>query len=203
MAEWIKQDHVDQLGEQGREQFDLLLGRVKRMNNLKEGILTYSRVRCSQEKAGEIDPGEILEEVVDSLAPPDFIQVTIEKGFPALVAERTRIFQLFQNLLSNAIKFMDKPAGMIEVGFIQSNGAGEFFVRDNGPGIEERYFEKIFLLFQLLDARDDVERTGVGLSVVQKIVEMYSGSIRVQSRLGEGTTFFFTLPQAGTGGTAK
>ena len=102
---------------------------------------------------------------------------------------------MFQNLLSNAVKYMDKPKGLITIGCVQENGFWKFSVADNGPGIEEKHFEKIFQIFQTLSPRDEVESTGVGLSVVKKIVELYGGKIWVESKPGEGSTFFFTLPK--------
>jgi signal transduction histidine kinase len=103
--------------------------------------------------------------------------------------------QVFQNLLSNAIKYMDKPQGQIVVGCVEEDGFWKFSVSDNGPGIEEAHYERIFQIFQTLAPRDEVESTGVGLSVVKKIVELYGGKIWVESKLGEGCTFFFTLPK--------
>jgi len=92
------------------------------------------------------------------------------------------------------VRYMDKPKGQIRIGCIEQDGFWKFSVADNGPGIEEKYFEKIFRIFQTLSPRDDVESTGVGLSVVKKIVELYGGKIWVESKIGEGSTFFFTLP---------
>jgi len=90
---------------------------------------------------------------------------------------------------------MDKPQGQIRVACIEEDGCWKFSVADNGPGIEEKYFEKIFQMFQTLRPRDEFESTGVGLTVVKKIVEIHGGKIWVESKLGEGSTFFFTLPK--------
>jgi signal transduction histidine kinase len=102
--------------------------------------------------------------------------------------------QVFQNLLSNAIDFMDKPAGRITIGCVRDGPCWHFSVADNGPGIEARHFERIFTLFQTLASRDMMERTGVGLALVKKIVELEGGKIWVESTLGAGTTFHFTIP---------
>ena len=101
--------------------------------------------------------------------------------------------QVFQNLLGNAVKYADKPKVLITV---RCSDEGRFWkveVADNGPGIKQEYFEKIFRIFQTLAPRDRVESTGVGLTVVRKIVEMYGGRIWVESELGKGSSFFFTL----------
>jgi signal transduction histidine kinase len=102
--------------------------------------------------------------------------------------------QVFQNLLSNAIKYMDKPQGWIKIGCVEQDGFWKFSVADNGPGIEEKHFEKIFKIFQALPTSPDFEGTGIGLTVAKKIVELYDGKIWVESKVGEGSTFFFTLP---------
>ena len=116
-------------------------------------------------------------------------------GMPTVAGEPTRIQQLFHNLVSNAVKYMDKPEGEIEVGWADEGSQWRFQVRDNGPGIAERHFERIFQLFQTLAPRDRVESTGVGLALVKKIVEMYQGRVWLESELGKGTTFYFTLPK--------
>ena len=128
------------------------------------------------------------------LAPPPHIHIAVESDLPTLRCEPTRTAQVFQNLLSNAVKYMDKPQGEIRVACKADGDFWQFSIADNGPGIEPAYFEKIFQLFQTLAARDDVEGTGVGLSIIKKIVEMNGGRIWLESEVGTGTTFFFTLP---------
>lgn len=103
--------------------------------------------------------------------------------------------QIIQNLISNAIKYMDKPEGIIEVGCRDAGDFWEFYVKDNGPGIEERHFERIFQIFQTLKARDEFESTGIGLTIVKKIIEQNNGRIWVESEVGKGSTFKFTLPK--------
>jgi signal transduction histidine kinase len=103
--------------------------------------------------------------------------------------------QVFQNLLGNAVKYMDKPNGQIKVGCVEDHSFWKFSVSDNGPGIEEKHFEKIFQIFQTLSPREDSESTGVGLTIIKKIVELYGGKIWVESTVGKGSTFFFTLPK--------
>jgi signal transduction histidine kinase len=129
------------------------------------------------------------------LAAPENITITLENELPTIQCEPTRITQVFQNLISNAVKYMDKSQGQIKVGCVEDNGFWKFSIADNGPGIEEKHFEKIFQLFQTLAPRDNVESTGVGLTVAKKIVELYGGRIWVESKVGEGSTFFFTLPK--------
>lgn len=168
------------------------------MDNLINGILQYSRVGQVKEKMIAVDLDQLVREVIDLLSPPANIVVTIENTLPTVMAEPTRIEQVFQNLLSNAIKYMDKPQGEIRIACSSEGKQWKFLITDNGPGIELRHFERIFQLFQTLVPRDRVEGTGVGLSLVKKIVEMYGGKIWLESKVGEGSTFFFTLPKTVT-----
>ena len=195
LANWISTDYADKLDEDGKEQVSLLVSRVDRMHNLIDGILQYSRVGRVQEEKVQVNLQELVPDIIDMIAPPENIAINIENELPIVTSEKTRITQVFQNLLSNAIKYMDKPQGQITVSCAEEIGLWKFSVADNGPGIEEKHFEKIFQMFQTLSPKDEFESTGVGLTVVQKIVEMYGGRIWVESKLGEGSAFHFTLPQ--------
>ena len=115
------------------------------------------------------------------------------------MGEKIRMRQVFQSLLDNAVKFMDKPQGQIKISCIEEDGFWEFSVADNGQGIEEEYFEKIFKIFQTLSPRDEFEATGIGLAVAKKVVELYGGKIWVESQVGQGSTFFFSLPKQEVG----
>lgn len=198
LANWILTDYTDKFDKEGKEQMNLLLSRVKRMHDLIEGILQYSRAGRTREEKVEVNLNELVPEVIDMIAPPENIEVKIENELPTILCEKIRIQQVFQNLLSNAIKFMDKPKGEINIGCVENNGNWRFSVADNGPGIEEKHFAKIFQIFQTLSPRDQFESTGIGLSVVKKIIEMYGGKVWVESKVNHGSTFFFTLPMEET-----
>ena len=199
LATWILDDCSDKLGEQANEQMNLLLGRVERMHNLIEGVLQYSKAGRTEEQMVQVNLDTFIPEVIDMLVPPENISITIENTMPVIECAETHVMQLFQNLLNNAIKYMDKPKGQIKVGCVEQDGFWEFSIADNGPGIEEKHFEKIFKMFQVLSVNEEVEGTGVGLTVAKKIVELYGGSIWVESKIGKGSTFFFTLPKQETG----
>lgn len=196
LADWLSTDYADRFDAEGKEHMRLLISRVHRMDGLIDGILQYSRVGRLKEESAPVDLDHLVHEVIDLLAPPENIAVTIENSLPTIAGERIRLQQVFQNLLSNAIKYMDKPQGEIRVGCSSGKEEWKFSVSDNGPGIEARHFERIFHLFQTLAPRDRVESTGVGLALVKKIVEMYGGRVWVESAVGKGSTFFFTLPKA-------
>jgi len=195
LAEWISADYCDKLDEDGKEQLSLLLNRTRRMHNLIEGILEYSRIGRLKEKKDEVDLMALVREVITMIDPPENIEIEIVDTLPVIICEKTRIGQVFQNLLSNAMQYMDKPKGKITIQCTKDQKYWKFTVMDNGPGIEKRYFEKIFQIFQTLKPRDEVESTGVGLTIVKKIVEMHGGTIGVESTVGEGSTFFFTIPK--------
>ncbi|MES2016351.1 MAG: ATP-binding protein [Pseudomonadota bacterium] len=195
LADWLATDYAHLFNDEGKEHMRLLLNRVHRMNSLIDGILQYSRVGRVRETRQPVDLNQVLAGVALLLGPPQAIALVIAPGLPTVNAEPTRIEQLFQNLVSNAINYMDKPQGLVEVGFDDGGHEWRFYVRDNGPGIEQRHFERIFQLFQTLATRDRVDSTGVGLALARKIVEMYRGRIWVESVFGAGTTFWFTLPK--------
>jgi len=197
IAEWLCADYGDKLGDDAKEQLDLLQNRVGRMHNLIEGILQYSRAGRIREETVQVDLNALISNVVDGLAVPERIRVVVESELPVVTCERTRILQVFQNLVSNAVKYMDKPVGEIRIGCVEEDEFWRFHVADNGPGIEERHFARIFKLFQTLAPRDEFESTGVGLALVKKIVEMYGGRVWVESQVGSGSTFFFTYPRHG------
>jgi signal transduction histidine kinase len=195
LAKWISTDYADKLDDNGKEQMNLLASRVDRMHNLIDGILQYSRVGRVEEEKVVVNLNELAAEAIDMVAPPENITITIENELPTVECEQTRIMQVFQNLLSNAVKYMDKPKGQIKVNCVEEDGFWKFSIADNGPGIEEKNFERIFKIFQTLTPRDEFESTGIGLTITKKIVELYNGKIWVESKPGHGSTFFFTLPK--------
>lgn len=194
LAQWLSTDYADRFDDEGRNHMALLLSRVKRMDRLIDGILQYSRVGRVKETPSRVDLNTLVDETVDLLAPPPHVKVRVAH-LPTLRLERTRAQQLFQNLLGNAIQYMDKPQGQISVECSEDGGHWHFRVQDNGPGIDRRHWERVFQLFQSLKTRDASESTGIGLSLVKKIVEMYGGRIWLESQVGQGTTFHFTLPK--------
>ncbi|MEO5340872.1 MAG: ATP-binding protein [Magnetococcus sp. MYC-9] len=202
LVQWIAEDYGALFDEDGREQLDLLQGRVRRMDQLIEGVLHYSRIGRVREEMVPVNLNKLVTEVIDLLAPPPHITVRLLSRLPVVVCEKVRIGQVFQNLISNAIKFMDKPQGEITITCVEQDPLFRFWVRDNGPGIAPKDHERIFQIFQTLHAGDAYGSTGIGLTLVKKIVELHGGEVRVVSPLpgddhGQvvpGTLFEFTLP---------
>ncbi len=196
LVRWLCADYGSRLDAAAQEHLSLLLSRVKRMHALIDGILQYSRVGRVREQAVAIDLARTVPEIIDLLAPPGHIKVVVENRLPVVYGEKTRVEQLFQNLLSNAIKYMDKPEGLVRVGCLTDGGMWKFYVADNGPGIREEDGERIFTLFSTGGPDQNHDSTGIGLAVVKKVVELYGGRVWVESVVGAGSTFFFTLPQS-------
>lgn len=195
VADWLFEDYADKLGEEGKENLKLLQSRARRMSQLIDGVLSYSRVEGKKEDPEPVDLNALVTEIIDLLAPPAHIAITVDGRLPVMVCGPVKISQVFQNLLSNAIRYMDKERGEIRVGCRDEGDKWCFWVRDNGPGIEAAHFEKIFQIFQTLAPRDKVESTGVGLTIVKKIVLLYGGDIWLESQVGQGSVFYFTMPK--------
>jgi signal transduction histidine kinase len=168
------------------------------MEALIDGILQYSRVGRVSIRTEEVDVGKLLREVVDLISPPANVKIEIHSTMPTLSTERLRLQQVFMNLIGNAIKHNPRDDALVEITCRDVGAFYAFGIQDNGPGIAPEYHEKIFVMFQTLQARDKVEGTGVGLSLVRKIVEHLGGQISVDSREGEGALFRFTWPKEPT-----
>lgn len=192
LSEWIEEDLGTQLPEENRHQLQLMRKRVYRMEALINGLLAYSRVGRKEFEIETVDVNELLSEIVDSLSPPPTFTIDIAPGMPTLSTKRLLLSQVFSNLISNAVKHHDRPDGHVHITQHDRGAFYEFVVTDDGPGIESQYHDKVFTIFQTLKSRDEQENTGVGLSIVKKIVETEGGNIYIQSQVGNGTTFRFT-----------
>lgn len=195
LSVWLEEDLKDRLDEDTRYQMELLRGRVNRMEALINGLLQYSRVGRLKGQTEIINVEQLLIEVIDSLAPPSEFKIEIVGQMPVVITQLFPIRQVFANLIGNAIKHHHQNRGHIKISVKEHNEGYEFLVTDDGPGIDTQYHDKIFGIFQTLEARDKTENTGIGLSIVKKTVETQKGKIWVESELGRGTTFHFTWPK--------
>ena len=138
-----------------------------------------------------IDLDKVINDLIGILYVPEHIQISVKNKLPKFIGDRTKLQQLFQNLLGNAIKFMDKSEGQIDIGVTDIGDSFQFYIKDNGIGIDEKYHDKIFNIFYTLNKNK--ESSGIGLSLVNKIVELHDGNIWFESQPDVGTTFHFTL----------
>ena len=194
ISQWLKEDYKDSIGSDAQELLNMLIYRVEKLNAIIDNLLEYTDIKVKLEKLSKLDLNYVLKNLINFLNVPQNIEINIARNMPHLKIEKKYIESIFTNLIENSIKFMDKEKGRIEVGFVELNKEYMFFVRDNGPGIEEKYFEKIFTMFHSINNNESIENLGVGLALTKKIVELHGGTIHIESKIKEGTTVFFTLP---------
>jgi PAS domain S-box-containing protein len=171
---------------------------AKRMQQLINDLLSFSRVGTHAKHPKPTDCKEVVDEVLCNLrkvVQDNSARITVGE-LPSLLADRTQLVQVFQNLISNAIKFRADAPPRIEISASPRGAMWELTVADNGIGIEPQYFERVFQIFQRLHERDKYCGNGIGLAVVKKIVERHGGSVRIESSPGQGTTMAFTMPAA-------
>jgi signal transduction histidine kinase len=197
LAGWLQEDLKGKLTEATREQLELLRDRVKRMNALIEGLLDYSRIGRTEQSVESVDVTELLVEIVDSLSPPQEFSVDIAPDMPTLQTDRLQLYQVFANLISNSIKHHGSEQGHVWVKVSDKDGFYEFTTKDDGPGIAPEYHDKVFMMFQTLEAKDYGTDTGIGLALVRRIVQEHGGSISLESEQGKGAVFRFTWPKSG------
>lgn len=191
LLSWIRQDYISQIDSKGLKTFNMVSDNLERMDSLIDGILKYSTIDKDNTENQAIDLNELVVSIITLLNMPEHVYVHVETPMPIIQGNLFRLQQLFQNLIQNAVKYNDKERCVIRLGSKRVMNAFQFYITDNGIGIEEKYFDKVFQVFQSLD--NDPKSSGIGLSVVKKIVESYGGKIWIESDNGIGTTFFFTL----------
>lgn len=195
LACWIEEDNKDKLDEKSKENLMLLRKRSIRLANLIDGILQYSRAGRVDLNIEIVDTQEILKDIVDSLNSDNRFKIKYPKNFPIFETAKTPLIQVLSNLIGNSIKHHHRKNGSISIDIDTLGSFYLFTVKDDGPGIDPEFFDKIFVVFQTLKSRDELESTGIGLSIVKKIVESQGGKVMVQSQVGHGTTMSFTWPK--------
>ncbi len=193
----LAQSYSGQLDENADRMIAFAVDGATRMQKLIDDLLAYSRVGTQRNTLLPLDCGLVLEAAKANLqmAIAESQAVIHQGSLPTLVSDRLRLQQLWQNLLGNAIKYRSDSPPQIEVGAEEQKDHWLFFVRDNGIGMEADNAERIFMIFQRLHTKQEYPGTGIGLAICSKIVEQLGGKIWVVSELGEGSTFYFTLPK--------
>lgn len=192
LANWILNDNAEVLNSNSLEDFKLLLKNIEKMDAVIDGVLIYSTIDEIVRDKYMIDLNVVIEDVLESLRKPQHINITIKNKLPTIVGDNFRFKQLFQNLIENAITSIDKPIGEIEIDVTKETKFWKFSIKDNGEGIPSKYYLKIFQVFEKV--HQDGDTTGIGLSIVKKIIEYYNGKIWLGSKLGVGTTIYFKIP---------
>jgi signal transduction histidine kinase len=195
LSEWIEMDLEGQLPPENQQQLQLLRTRTQRMTAMIDGLLNYSRVGRAKMATEVVEVSELLAEVIDSLNPPPQFVIKIASPMPTLLTKRLFLSQVFANLINNAIKHRDREEGSLEISVQEDANFYEFALKDDGPGIAPEDHERIFMIFKTLRPSENNESTGVGLSIVRKIIETEGGAIRLESQLQQGTTFYFSWPK--------
>ena len=163
------------------------------MHSFINGIFEYTKVGRIEETKEIVAVEEIIQNAKLMVDLKENVEISILNKLPEIYCEKIKIEQVFQNLISNAVKYNDKDICKIEIDYEDLSTHYLFRIKDNGKGMEEKNFEKIFQIFQTLQSKDDFESTGIGLSIVKRIVQLHGGEITVKSTLGEYTIFEFTL----------
>jgi PAS domain S-box-containing protein len=195
LAAWIIEDAEPLLPEKSKEHLAKLQRRIRRMGNLLDDLLAYSRAGRVRHALEQVDVTALVRDLVETLSPPAGFDIRIQPEMPVLRTERVALELVLRNLIGNAIKHHDKSEGVIEITAQETEDWIEIAVSDNGPGIAPQYHERIFEMFQTLQPRDRVEGSGMGLAIVKRILEARGGSITLASAEGVGTTFRFTWPK--------
>ena len=195
LANFMEEDIMLEEYKNLNKNLGLLKNRIDRMGKLITGILEFSRAGRNKDAKELIDVEELLQETIELINPAENVIIHFDSVFPVISGVRIGFQQIIQNLISNAIKYNDKEKCHIWIICQEKEDSFIFSIKDNGPGISEKYHKKVFDIFQTLQPRDRVESTGVGLSIVRKRVENLGGKVWVESKLGEGATFLFSLPK--------
>lgn len=191
LLSWTKEDFQDKLGEESLTNLDLMQSKVEKMDHLIENILKYSSIDSDILVQENIDLNELLNTIQELIYIPKHIELKVISNLPTIKVDKTRIQQVFQNIISNAANYIDKEHGLIEVDCSENKTHYIFSVKDNGMGIAKEHHEKIFKIFSSLGNYE--KSTGIGLSIVKKVVDLYKGKVWLESEVNVGTTFFFSI----------
>ena len=194
LASWIIKDTEGILPEKSYDDLNLLIGRVERMKNLLDSLLTFSRIGRVDQAFSEFETRAMLEEALQLQNPPETFTIALKGDFPRINGPYGAMLHTVTNLIDNAIKHHDKPSGTLEITCGRRNDYLAISVRDDGPGIDAQYHESIFKMFHTLKPRDEIEGSGMGLAMIKKTVDVYNGKVELFSSLGAGATFVVYWP---------
>jgi len=201
-ASFLDEDYKNKLDKEGKENVDEIRKGANRMNDLISDLLTLSRISRVQNPYEDIDANKLISSVAERLKfdiKENKVDLKIQKNMPIIHCDRIKISEVFLNLINNAIKFSsknNKETPRVEMGYRDKDKFHEFFIRDNGIGIDPRYHKDVFGIFKRIQTSDQFEGTGAGLTIVKRVINDHDGKIWIESELGKGATFYFTIPKA-------
>ena len=199
-SQLLEDDYHDKLDKDGKEFLSFITDGAKKMNILIKDLLTYSRITTHAKPPNWNNLEDILKDALFNLSESikeSSAIITYDK-LPTLKVDKTQMLQLFQNFISNAIKFRREETPKIHIGVKKIEIGWLFSIKDNGIGIESKYFDRIYNIFYRLHTKEEYPGTGIGLPICRKIIQRYGGQIWVESELGKGSTFFFTISTENT-----
>ncbi|MEC5143698.1 response regulator [Chitinophaga sp. 212800010-3] len=191
----INEDERIQEAPDLKEYMSIALGAINHLTQMIAAIMDYTRHSDAEQVVETVNVTELIRHLTEVLFPPANIRIVTNGKLPVLATNRLKLQQVFQNLVSNAIKYNDKAEGLITIGGTDKDEFFEFYVKDNGPGVEKRDTDRIFRLFERLDNDGKEEGTGIGLNIFKLLVEEQGGKVWVDSVPGEGSTFYFLWRQ--------
>jgi light-regulated signal transduction histidine kinase (bacteriophytochrome) len=195
LSEWIMEDMGDRLTEDSRKYFELLRGRVMRMEALIDSILKYSRAGKSFGEKEMVNTKQVVIQALNKVKPGANFKIFYDETLPEIYGNKKDIEEVFLNFISNAVLHNNAQQPIVNITYTELDNHYRFCIADNGQGIKPEFHQKIFTFFQTLETRDKIEATGAGLAIVKKIIESYEGKVWVESEEGKGARFYFTWPK--------
>ncbi len=197
-ADLLRDDLAPSLEGSQKDCLEGLCRAARQGNELVDDLLELTRIDGSSAQIERIEMGDFIRSLIDSMDIPSDAEIVVQESWPVLDAEETLLRQIFQNLIDNAVKFNTSKRKRIEVGWVTSEERDvyEFFVKDNGIGIDPMYQEQIFRVFERLHSLEEYQGTGIGLAIVKKAAATLEGTARVESELGKGSTFWVAFPRS-------
>lgn len=196
MAQLMLDQYESQIDEEGQNLLSLMVQATDRMRNLIDGLLNYSRSECClKEEKSIVNVAAMKKDLINLFSYDNDMVLVVKSKLKEITVNRTALDQILINLIANAIKYSDKEVVKIEIGISENDTHYLIYIEDNGPGIEDKYFNRIFKIFEVVAAKDKFGNAGngIGLATVKKIVTKSGGDIVVTSELGRGTRFAFSL----------
>jgi light-regulated signal transduction histidine kinase (bacteriophytochrome) len=193
----LEKKYKSQLDEAAHQYIHFAVDGSERMKTLINDLLKFSRVGTTVEEISEVDCNLLIKNVIkvyEEKINESGAKINVNK-LPVVRANKTQVEQLFQNLIGNALKYRGNDVPCIEIGASDQAAGWVFYIKDNGIGIEKKFYDKVFVIFQRLHGKNEYGGTGIGLAICKKIVERHGGKIWIESEPGNGTTFYFNFPK--------